>query len=247
MKISNRRLIRLALMLFIAIATCCSLLLAQNPQLQTKNGGRFPTIVFSSVLWSANPSYYSFAVDSMGAATYQSAPDSVDTTGVPYTVVFQADDATRRIIFNLSRNVDYFRGEIAVSLGSPQNSPVRTLAYHDLTFDNQITFTDSTDPQIQELLSVFQEVSATLEFGRRLAYLHQHDAAKLESELAAMHKSAERHRLRELQAVAAVLRSITADEHLSSEIRAEAQAVLDQHQLKAGSGPQLTTAPGSAN
>jgi hypothetical protein len=229
------------------MASSCPRLLAQNPQLQTKNGGRFPTIVFSSVLWSANPSYYSFAVDSMGAATYQSAPDSVDTTGVPYTVVFQSDDATRRIIFNLSRNLDYFRGEIPVSLGSPQNSPVRTLAYHDLTFDDQITFTDSTDPQMQELLSVFQEVSATLEFGRRLAYFHEHDPGRLENELAAIHKTAERHRLRELQAVAAVLRSIAADAHLSSETRAEAQAVLDQHQLKAGSGPQLTEAPRSGN
>src|SRR5437764_11944317 len=69
-----------------AVLLCSVGLAAQSPQLRTRNGGRFPTVVFNSVLWSANPSSYSLAVDSTGAATYQSTQDSVDRTGVPYTV-----------------------------------------------------------------------------------------------------------------------------------------------------------------
>jgi hypothetical protein len=64
----------------------CGELLAQNPQVKTRAGSRFPTVIFTSVLWSADPSYYSIAVDSIGTATYQSAPESLERTGVPYTI-----------------------------------------------------------------------------------------------------------------------------------------------------------------
>jgi hypothetical protein len=211
----------------ISVLVCCCALVAQNPQLQTKSGRRFPTVVFTSVLWSMNPSYYSIAVDSSGAATYQSAPNSVDSTGVPYTVVFQVSDATRRTTFIVARNLDFFRGEFPVTVGSPQQGPIRTLGFHDATISNQITYSDSTDSEIQELTSVFEEISTTLEFGRRLAYFHDHHESALEAELASMQKEGERHHLRELQAVASVLRSIASDKKVEQAARSRAEALLN--------------------
>ena len=200
--------------------------LGQNPQLQTHNGSRFPTVVFSSVLWNASPASYSIAVDATGTATYQSTQDSVERTGVPYTIEFQTTDATRRITFNIARELNLFSGDFPVSLGSPQTTPVRTLAYHDITFNNHITYSDSTDSQIQELTSVFEEISATFEFARRLGYLHQHDKERLEPELTRMQASAERHMLRELQAVTPALKSIALDNRLSESVRKQAEAIL---------------------
>lgn len=214
------------LLISTVLAACSCVLLAQNPQLQTKNGRRFPTIAFTSVLWSANPSYYSLATDSTGAATYQSAQDSTDRTGVPYSLVFQASEATRRTIFNIAQRLNFFRGDFPVTVASPANNPVRTLAYHDLTFNNQLTYSESTDTEIQELTSIFEEVSATFEFARRLAYLHLHDQKALESELKTMRGDAEHHLLRELQAVAPVLRSIASDPNLDEDVRKESEAIL---------------------
>jgi hypothetical protein len=209
-----------------ALIACCSTAMGQNPQLQTRNGGRFPTVVFSSVLWNANPASYSIAVDGTGAATYQSTQESIDRTGVPYSIEFQTTDATRRIVFNIARELNLFNGDFPVSLGSPESAPVRTLTYHDITFNNHITYSDSTDSQIQELTSVFEEISATFEFARRLSYLHQHDKERLEPELTRMQASAERHMLRELQAVTPALKSIALDSSLSESVRKQAQAIL---------------------
>jgi hypothetical protein len=219
------KLIRTALAAAVLVSGAASLL-GQNPQLQTRNGRRFPTVVFNSVFWIANPASYSIAVDATGAATYQSTQDSIDRTGVPYTIEFQTSDATRRITFNVIRELNLLDGNFPISLGSPQAAPVRTLVYHDVTFDHQISYTDSTDSQIQELTSVFEEISATFEFARRIGYLHQHDKEALEPELDRMQSSAEHHHLRELQAVTPALKSVALDASLSNSIRAHAEALL---------------------
>jgi hypothetical protein len=210
----------------IIVVLCAGTLHAQNPQLQTRNGSRFPTVVFTSVLWTADPPYYTIAIDSTGAATYQSAPDSSDRTGVPYSIVFHASDGTRRTAFNITQNLDLFRGDFPVTVASPAEQPVHTLTYHDSTFNNLLTFSDSSNAQIQELTSIFEEVSSTFEFARRIAYFRQHDQNALDSELTKMQADAQRHRLRELQAIAPVLRSVANDQHVSGAAREKAGAIL---------------------
>lgn len=119
--------------------------------------------------------------------------------------------------------------------------PVHTLAYHDLTFNNQIIYSATTDSEIQELTSIFQEVSATLEFGRRLDYLRRTDKGKLDGELSAMLKDAERHTLRELQTVAPVLRSIVSDSSIGGHARREAEDILDlSPKNQSGGSPVLS-------
>jgi len=211
----------------IALLALCSRLPAQNPQLHTKTGSRFPTVIFTSVLWTADPSYYSIAIDSAGTATYQSAPDSIEKTGVPYTIEFQVSDRTRRTAFNVTRELDFFREAAGEPVHSPQNGSVRTLAYHDLQLHNQITFSSSSDSAIEELASVFEEISETLEFGRRLAYFHEKDNSALDAELDRLKRSADRRSLRELQAIAPILRSIVSDNRLESAPRQEAEALLN--------------------
>jgi hypothetical protein len=211
----------------ITLLALCSRLLAQNPQLHTKSGSRFPTVIFTSVLWTADPSYYSIAIDSAGTATYQSAPDSIEKTGVPYMIEFQVSDRTRRTAFNVTRQLDFFREGTGESVSSPQNGSVRTLAYHDLQFHNQITFSSSSDSGIEELASVFEEISETLEFGRRLAYFHENDSSALDAELDRVQTGADHRSLRELSAIAPILRSIVSDNRLESAARHKAEALLN--------------------
>jgi hypothetical protein len=183
-------------------------------------------VIFTSVLWAADPSYYSIAIDSTGTATYQSAPDSIGETGVPYTLEFQVSDRTRRVTFNVARQLDYFGDQAQQSVSSAQTSSVRTLAYHDSTIRHQITYSSSSDSEINELTSVFEEISATLEFGRRLSYFHQRESGRLSGELDRLQANASRRSVRELPVITPVLRSISADDRLETAVRQKADALL---------------------
>lgn len=205
-----------------------SLLFAQNPQLETKNGQRFPTLVFTSVLWTADPPYYSVAIDSTGTATYQSAPNSAERTGVPYSVEFAISERTRRSAFNVAHELNFFNAEIPVTTGSPQQTYVHTLAYHYGQTRYQITYAGSPNTDIQELTSVFEELSETLEFGRRLHWLYEHDRSALAPELEKLQVSAEQHHLRELQALTTILSSIVADGSIDVTARQRAQWLLER-------------------
>lgn len=200
--------------------------ISQNPQLHTKNGKRFPTVVFTSVLWTADPSYYSVAIDSMGAATYLSAPNSIEKTGVPYTVEFQVSDRTRRITFTVAQRLDFFAGDPALPTPSPDRGSVRTLTYTDGYFNNQFTYGTPSNPDLDELTSVFEELSETFESGRRLAYFQEHDKNSIAAELQQLNARAERHRARELQALIPILRRLAADQHLATATRNEAGTLL---------------------
>jgi hypothetical protein len=211
----------------IALLALCGSLVAQNPQVKTSAGSRFPTVIFTSVLWSADPAYYSIAVDSAGTATYQSAPESIERTGTPYTIEFHVSDRTRRTTFNLARQLDYFRGEVQEQQLSAAKTRVHTLVYHDLDFNTHLTYSASPNSDIEELTSIFEEISETLEYGRRLAYLQRHDRKKIASELSALQADADRHFLRELPTIAPVLKSLVTDSGLDAETRHVAQALLN--------------------
>lgn len=212
----------------VALLALCGAAGAQNPQLRTRVNSRFPTVVFTSVLWSADPPYYSIAVDATGTATYQSAPDSVGKTGVPYTLEFQVSDRTRRTTFNVARQLDYFAQQEPVPAGSPDATTVKTLSYHDAGFHHQITFSTPSDSEVQELTSIFEEISETLESGRRITYFRQHNPARLDGELGRLQDRANHRSLRELQVITPVLRSLASDSALDSSLRAKASALLDR-------------------
>jgi hypothetical protein len=209
-----------------------SLLIAQNPQLETRNSQRVPTIVFTSVLWTADPPYYSIAVDSTGTATYQSAPSSVESTGVPYTVEFAVSERTRRSAFNVARELNFFNAEIPVTTGSPQQTYVHTLAYHYGQTRYQITYAGSSNTDIEELTSIFEELSETLEFGRRLRWMYEHDRNALAPELEKLQASADQHHLRELQALTTVLNNIVADGSVDIAARQRAQSLLERSRTR---------------
>jgi hypothetical protein len=206
----------------------CAVSSAQNPQLETKNGRQVPTIVFTSVLWTVDPSYYSIAIDSSGAATYQSAPNSVGSTGVPYAVEFSVSEHTRRATFNLAHGLDWFTDAIPLSIGAPQETYVRTLAYHDIQFNNRITYSSSQNRDVQELTSIFEELSETLEFGRRLSYLHQNQPKGLGPELQKLQAMADEHHVRELQALITALNIIASDRKVEGGVRQTAEKLLEE-------------------
>jgi hypothetical protein len=221
-KLGGRRL----LLTNAVILMFSSWLLGQNPQLRLKNAGRFPTVIFSSVRWNADPSYYSIAIDSSGTATYQSAPKGMEASGVAYTIEFQVSDRTRRIAFNLAQRLDYFGGGFGESQSAPDKDKVHTLAYRFEGVNNQFTYTTSSDPDIEELTSVFEELSQTFEYGRKLSDLEFHDRRAIESQLQSMQQKAERHALRDLPALVPILRELASDTSLDAAVRRQAASLI---------------------
>jgi hypothetical protein len=224
--VSLPRVVEKWLPTIIVLVTCPSWLFGQNPQLRLKNAGRFPTVIFSSVRWNADPSYYSIAIDASGTATYQSAPKGIADSGVAYTIEFQVSDRTRRIAFNLAQRLDYFAGDFGESRSTPNQNKVQTLAYRYESVNNQFTYSSSPDPDIVELTSVFEELSQTFEFGRKLSDLALHNRRGIPSQLQSMQEKADRHALRDLPALLPILRELASDAGLDPAVRKQAATLI---------------------
>jgi hypothetical protein len=206
---------------------------AQNPQLQLKTSGQFPTVIFNAVRWNADPSYYSIAIDATGTATYLSAPEGLDKTGTPYTTEFQVSDRTRRIVFNLSQKLDYFAGSYGELQSSPETHNVYTLAYRYGSVNNQYTYSTSSDADLEELTSVFEELSQTFEFGRKLSEFELRNRKAIGPQLDVMKTKADRRALRDLPALVPILRDVAADTSVDAAARKQASSLIKLAQSNA--------------
>ena len=206
---------------------------AQNPQLQLKTSGQFPTVIFSAVRWNADPSYYSIAIDATGTATYLSAPEGLAKTGIPYTTEFQVSDRTRRIVFNLSQKLDYFAGSYGELQSSPETHNVYTLAYRYGSVNNQYTYSTSSDADLEELTSVFEELSQTFEFGRKLSEFELRNRKAIGPQLDVMKTKADRRALRDLPALVPILRDLAADTSVDAAARKQASSLIKLAQSNA--------------
>lgn len=221
------RLIRKQVLLTCVLLLSCAVVTsAQNPQLQLKNSGQFPTVIFNAVRWNADPSYYSIAVDATGTATYLSAPEGLDKTGTPYTTEFQVSDRTRRIVLNLAQKLDYFGGSYGELQSSPETHNVYTLAYRYGNVNNQYTYSTSSDADLEELTSVFEELSQTFEFGRKLSEDVIHNRRAIGPQLDAMRTKADRRALRDLPALVPILRNVAADTSVDAAARKQASSLI---------------------
>src|SRR5205823_6480987 len=133
------------------------------------------TVIFDLNFPGATPSHYSVAVNADGKAAYQSnggetAPMGGQSTGDPNIVAFTMSDGTRSRVFELARKLNYFTGKYEYTRNRVANTGTKTLVYADSNRHNTTTYNYSQSPEIQELTRLFQSVSTTMEFGRRLEH-----------------------------------------------------------------------------
>ncbi|HTU42336.1 MAG TPA: hypothetical protein VMF10_11560 [Candidatus Aquilonibacter sp.] len=216
--------------LILAWSFYCS---AQNPQLQTKNGLAFATVVFTHSFATETPRFYSVAIDSTGSATYQSAPTSLEQTGVPYTLEFTASPPVRDKVFRIVGALRFFRPPVLGLQQPVQSESANTLTFRegnlnpaDINNDNVITFHSSKNPGVQQLTDLFESISETLEFGRQLTYLREQRSPGINMELRQMQDLARRGRLSEVLVVAPVLKEIASDTTIDKTARTRASAIL---------------------
>lgn len=187
------------------------------------------TVSFSLDFPTSNPEHYSIAVDSGGHARYESSgkisADSDDQS--TYQAEFSFSDATRARIFELAAQAHYFSGKIDSGNKKLAFTGSKTLAYSDGKRDAKAEYNFSPVPAVQLLTTLFQNVGATMEYGRRIAYYHRYQKLALDDELKRMEDQAQRGELAELQAVKPALQEIYDDGSVINVVRARARRIME--------------------
>jgi hypothetical protein len=188
-----------------------------------------PAIVgFSLDFPQSSPDHYEFSITSDGHASYDSTgkltPES--DAGDPFHTDFAISAANLRRIFDLAAKAKYFDGPIDSGKRNLASTGAKVLSYTNGDRKTHAEYNYSLIPAVQDLTAIFQNMSTTLEFGRRLEYYQRHQKLALEDELKRMEEMANEKSLQEIQAVAPILEKIVADRSVLNVSRARAQRLL---------------------
>jgi len=193
------------------------------------------TVGFTLDFQGANPSHYEIVVSSDGSGSYSSNGQLSQESepADPAPLKFTLSGNIRNQIFDLAKKTNYFKGKIDSGHKNIANTGNKVLTYKDATHNSRAEYNYSPVPVVQEITAVFQNMSSTLEFGRRLDYYHHHQKLALEDELKRMEEMAKEKNLEEIQAVAPILQRIVDDKSVLNITRARAQRLLNRPQAGA--------------
>jgi hypothetical protein len=244
---------RETLPLALALALSASALCApgaptQSPDASVAPRPTSPTVTFNFEFAGAVPSYYVIVIESNGHAAYHSdAPEqeiaqyrtpSGRPTGEPYRLSFTVSPGTREKVFTLAEKLNYFQGDYDYKKNKIANTGSKTLIYADPQRHSQTTYNWSQDERIAELTKLFQSLSTTLEFGRRLEHEYRYTKLALDAELKSMEQAAHDGNLAEVEAVTPILTKISKDTAVMHVARLRAQRLLDKLSTQAPTATQ---------
>jgi hypothetical protein len=195
-----------------------------RPIYAAANSSSSPTVSFTLDFPGANPSHYVIAVGRDGHGSYLSngriSDDAPATDPVPLD--FALSDHVRDQIFELVQRAHYFSGKVDSGRKNIANTGTKTLAYQDGQHQGQATFNYSTNVPVEQLTTIFQGLSETLEFGRRLSFLHRYQKTALDDDLKRMEELERENSLEDVQTIAPVLKQIADDPSVMNIARARA-------------------------
>lgn len=182
-----------------------------------------PAVTFTLDFPGANPSHYVISIGRDGRGTYLSngqlsstaSADSASETRADSAdppLEFTISDRVREQIFDLAQHAHYFSGKIDSGRKGIANTGAKTLSYNDGRRQSQATYNFSTLAPVEQLTAIFQGLSQTLEFGRRLTFFHKYQKTALDEDLKRMEEMQRENSLGDMQAIAPVLKEI-ADDH----------------------------------
>jgi len=215
---------RHALRALSVIAALCFACFAAVESLAADGQLASPTVGFTLDFPNANPSHYEITVNSTGQGHYvsdgQLEKDSAPADPAP--LEFTISDQVREQIFDLARRAHYFSGKVDSGRKNIANTGTKTLTYKDGKHDGQASYNYSTIVPIEQLTAIFQGLSETLEFGRRLSFFHKYQKLALDEDLKRMEELQRDNNLGDIQAIAPVLKQIADDQSVMNVARARA-------------------------
>ncbi len=188
------------------------------------------TVSFSCDFPGSDPSHYVISVSSDGHASYVSdgklSAQSESDSGEPARLDFTVSQTTTAHIFDLTKHARYFEGEVDSRKKNLASTGTKTLTYKAGQTSTQGTYNYSPIPAVQELTTIFQNLSATLEFGRRIEYDYRYQKLALDQELKRMQEMSSAGNLGDLSVVASTLQKIATDASILNVVRECAERLL---------------------
>ncbi|MBO0911504.1 MAG: hypothetical protein J2P13_06890 [Acidobacteria bacterium] len=182
------------------------------------------TVTFKLDFPGANPSRYEIAIRNDGTASYASngkiSDESDPSEAAP--VAFTVSGKLRAQIFDLAKRARYFTANVDSGRKNIANTGAKTLAYKDPSHSSEATYNYSELVPVAQLTSIFQNLSTTLECGRRLSYFHKYEKLALEGELKRMEELQKENSLGDVQSIAPILKEIAGDSSVMNVSRARA-------------------------
>jgi len=186
------------------------------------------TVNFTLDFPGSQPERYSIRIQSDGASHYESSGKLSEDSDQDdsFSFDFTASPEMRQKVFALTAKAGYFQKELETRHKNLAFTGKKTLSFTDARRHGQSTYNYAGLPAAQELTSLFQSLSATLEFGRRLHYDHRYQKLAIEEELKRMEQENRTTALVELSAIAPILQQIIDDPAVVNVSRARAQRLL---------------------
>jgi hypothetical protein len=187
-----------------------------------------PSVTFKFDFPNAEPDHYVISVTTDGHASYDSNGrlSLQSEAGEPFHLDFTLSDATRAKVFDLAEKAHHFEGKIDSGKKNLANTGAKVLVFNDGAKTTEAAYNYSPLPAVQDLTAVFQQLSTTLEYGRRLEFYRHYQKTALDEELKHMEEQSNEKDLQELAAVAPILQQIVNDASLMRVVRARAQRLL---------------------
>jgi hypothetical protein len=192
---------------------------------------RVPTVTFDLFWEVGTPQEFMVQTQADGPSSYLSRNPMKpippgEARDPDYTLDFTMSAKDARKIFKLAQQARFFDGDFDYKAHRVANTGKKTLTYADQTRHFQTVYNHSENKAIQELTNLFQGISLTIEFGRKLQFKHKYDKLGLEADLKAMEDAEANHNLAELQVIAPTLKDIADDPSVLNIARARARRLL---------------------
>ena len=147
-------------------------------------------------------------VESNAEQTVQSSDASAQDA---FRKQFTASDSLRQKVFSLAERTNFFDGQFDFTKHPVAQTGRKTLNYDDANRHTSTTYNYSEDPSIDELTSIFQGISTTIEGGRRLEFDRRFEKLQLDADLKNLEELSSDGRLQEVQVIAPILQRLAAD------------------------------------
>jgi len=176
---------------------------------------------------------YTISVDDAGNAHFEGVGNPVESgDSDAYAQDFIMSDANRQKIFELTKKVDYFQGDLESKAKNIAKTGQKSLEYHGKTatggqtVNSAATYNYSSNADVQELTRFFQAVATTIDFGRKLAFQYRFDKLGLDARLYSLQEMYTTHFAEELQAIEPILQKIASDPNMMHINRVTANQLL---------------------
>lgn len=186
----------------------------------------YPRITYSKVLHGSTPEYVSITVDRLGNAIYEAG-----NLNEPAPLRnLQLRDATTQKVFDLAGVLNNFDEVDLESYKKVANLGHKTLVYDDGSQKHQATFNYTTRQEAQELIEIFDKISAVGQHIATLEHSIQFDRLRLPEQLKQIQKDLDRRALAEPELMEPILRKIAQNPRFLHLAQSRAQNILGRLQ-----------------